>query len=44
MELRYIEEEAQVEVRFFLPKGSYATILLEELAKTDLREESVEDE
>ncbi|WP_104698023.1 MULTISPECIES: tRNA pseudouridine(13) synthase TruD [unclassified Helicobacter] len=29
---RYIEQEAWLELEFFLPKGSYATILIEEVA------------
>lgn len=46
VEYRYIEEEAQGELNFYLPKGSYATVLLEELAcreisfKERLEEES----
>ncbi len=31
LEMKYIEEKAQAELNFSLPKGSYATVLLEEL-------------
>ncbi len=31
MKMQYIPEKAHVELEFFLPKGSYATVLLEEL-------------
>ncbi len=31
MKMKYIPEEAHIEMEFFLPKGSYATVLLEEL-------------
>lgn len=40
MEIRYVEEEAWAELKFFLPKGSYATVLLEELAKRPMKEEN----
>ncbi|BCD62488.1 tRNA pseudouridine13 synthase [Nitratiruptor sp. YY08-26] len=36
----YKESEAWYELRFFLPKGSYATILLEEIAHKKLKEEN----
>lgn len=32
----YIEEEARYELKFFLPKGSYATVLIEELLHREL--------
>ncbi len=35
----YKEEKAWYELRFFLPKGSYATILLEEIAHKKLKDE-----
>jgi tRNA pseudouridine13 synthase len=35
---RYKEEKAWYELSFFLPKGSYATILLEEIAHKKLKE------
>jgi tRNA pseudouridine13 synthase len=31
LSMKYKEDEAQVELNFTLPKGSYATVLLEEL-------------
>jgi tRNA pseudouridine13 synthase len=31
LEMKYVEEKAQVELNFSLPKGSYATVILEEL-------------
>ncbi|MDX9814500.1 MAG: tRNA pseudouridine(13) synthase TruD [Sulfurimonas sp.] len=33
---KYKEEDAHYELGFYLPKGSYATVLLEEIAKRDL--------
>ena len=33
---RYKNEEAQYELNFYLPKGCYATVLIEELAKRKL--------
>ncbi len=38
IEGRYKEKEAWYELSFFLPKGSYATILLEEIAHRPLKE------
>jgi tRNA pseudouridine13 synthase len=38
MEFRYKEEEAWVELNFTLPKGSYATVLLEELTHSPIRD------
>ncbi|MRI57938.1 MAG: tRNA pseudouridine(13) synthase TruD [Epsilonproteobacteria bacterium] len=35
---RYKEKEAWYELNFFLPKGSYATVLLEEIAHKKLKE------
>ena len=35
---RYIEEEAQGELNFYLPKGSYATVFLEEIAHREIGE------
>lgn len=37
LEYRYIEEKAHLELNFFLPKGSYATILLETLANREIQ-------
>lgn len=37
LEYRYIDDEAHGELNFYLPKGSYATVLLEELAHRDIR-------
>ncbi|RDU70915.1 tRNA pseudouridine(13) synthase TruD [Helicobacter brantae] len=37
LDYRYIEEKAQLELNFFLPKGSYATILLETLANREIQ-------
>jgi len=37
IEGRYIEEEAWFEFNFSLPKGSYATVFLEEIAKKEIR-------
>ncbi|GHS88353.1 tRNA pseudouridine synthase D [Campylobacterota bacterium] len=36
---KYIEKEAHYELGFFLPKGSYATALIEELLHSELRNE-----
>ena len=36
----YKPQEAWYELHFFLPKGSYATVLLEEIAKKELKEKS----
>ncbi|BCD68314.1 tRNA pseudouridine(13) synthase TruD [Nitratiruptor sp. YY09-18] len=36
----YKEKDAWYELRFFLPKGSYATILLEEIAHRPLKDEN----
>ncbi|MFA6195167.1 MAG: tRNA pseudouridine(13) synthase TruD [Sulfurimonas sp.] len=36
VEGRYLSEEAQYEMNFSLPKGSYATVLVEEIAKRKL--------
>lgn len=38
IEGRYKDEEAQYELNFYLPKGSYATVLIEEIAKREIRE------
>ncbi len=38
LEGKYKEKEAWYELNFFLPKGSYATVLLEELAHRKLKE------
>ncbi len=35
---RYKDEEAQYELNFYLPKGCYATVLIEEIAKREIRE------
>lgn len=40
LEYRYIEEKAHLELSFYLPKGSYATILLETLANREIKGES----
>ena len=40
LEYRYIEEEAHLELKFYLPKGSYATVLLETLANREIKGES----
>lgn len=40
LEYRYIEEKAHLELHFYLPKGSYATILLETLANKEIKGES----
>ncbi len=37
---KYKEKEAHYELSFFLPKGSYATILLEEIAHRKLKDET----
>ncbi len=39
IEGEYKSEDAWYELHFTLPKGSYATVLMEEIAKRDLREE-----
>lgn len=44
IESRYLEEEAWMELRFTLPSGAYATVLLEELAKRELKGEIDEDD
>jgi tRNA pseudouridine13 synthase len=36
LEGKYIKNDAWFEFNFFLPKGSYATVLLEEIAKKEL--------
>lgn len=38
VEGRYKNEEAQYELNFYLPKGSYATVLIEEIAKRPIVE------
>ena len=38
IEGRYVEEEAWFEFNFSLPKGSYATVFLEEIAKKEIRQ------
>lgn len=38
VEGRYKDEEAQYELNFSLPKGSYATVLIEEIAKREIKE------
>lgn len=40
LQYRYIQEKAHLELSFELPKGSYATILLETLANQELKGES----
>lgn len=35
---RYKNEEAQYELNFYLPKGCYATVLIEEIAKREIKE------
>lgn len=40
LEYRYIEEKAHLELNFYLPKGSYATILLETLANREIKGEN----
>jgi tRNA pseudouridine13 synthase len=37
IEGRFNQVEAQYEFNFTLPKGSYATVLLEEIAKKQIR-------
>ena len=37
IEGRFVEEEAWFEFNFSLPKGSYATVLLEEIAKKEIK-------
>ena len=39
MEIEYKEDKAWCEMHFTLPKGSYATVLIEELAKRDIKNE-----
>lgn len=39
LEYRYIEEKAHLELHFYLPKGSYATVLLETLANREIKGE-----
>ena len=41
IETIYREEKAWYELHFTLPKGSYATVLMEELAKREIREEKI---
>jgi tRNA pseudouridine13 synthase len=41
VEGQYRENEAWFEMHFSLPKGSYATVLIEELAKRPLQEEGI---
>lgn len=41
VETKYREESAWYEMHFTLPKGSYATVLIEELAKREIREEKI---
>ena len=41
VETEYKEDRAWYEFHFTLPKGSYATVLLEELAKREIREEKI---
>jgi tRNA pseudouridine13 synthase len=38
IEANYREEEAWIELHFTLPKGSYATVLIEEIAKREIKE------
>ena len=38
MEANYKEQEAWMELHFTLPKGSYATVLIQEIAKRELKE------
>ncbi len=42
-EIEYDEEEAHAKIKFSLPKGSYATVLLEELVGAKLRANEAED-
>lgn len=37
LQYKYIQEKAHLELSFFLPKGSYATILLETLANQEIK-------
>lgn len=37
IEGRYIADEAHYDLNFYLPKGSYATVLIEEIAKREIR-------
>ncbi len=41
IETEYKEDKAWYELHFTLPKGSYATVLIEELAKREIREEKI---
>jgi len=41
IETEYREDKAWYELHFTLPKGSYATVLIEELAKREIREEKI---
>jgi tRNA pseudouridine13 synthase len=39
LEWEYKEEDAWLELHFTLPKGSYATVLVEEIAKRDIKDD-----
>ena len=41
IETHFREDKAWYELHFTLPKGSYATVLMEELAKREIREEKI---
>ncbi len=41
IESEYKEDKAWYELHFTLPKGSYATVLIEELAKREIREQQI---
>lgn len=41
VEWEYKEDRAWFELHFTLPKGSYATVLIEELAKREIREDKI---
>ncbi len=41
IETEYKEDKAWYELHFTLPKGSYATVLIEELAKREIREDKI---
>lgn len=41
IESEYKEDKAWYELHFTLPKGSYATVLIEELAKREIREDKI---
>ena len=41
IETEYKQDKAWYELHFTLPKGSYATVLIEELAKREIREEKI---